>query len=112
MNQALERILEQGIKPHADAIAPIVIDGEGVAVVVFEPALEAVTAAQHYGWDGKAKVFKLDARKAQGDSITARWFSSGRPGRIFVISGKGTLLVNYAQGAGFTLEPGSTTTIN
>jgi hypothetical protein len=115
MKETLNRIYEQAIKPHAEGLAPI-IGGGRVAVVVFEPALEAITPLKDLGWDGRSKFFELSERErrrfaknsaAQGDQVTARWLNSDRDGRLLVFAHRGTLLVNVDPVAGFSLEPGS-----
>lgn len=106
------RLLEQGIKPHADELAPIMISGE-VAVLAFEPDVALEPALRAVGWNARA-VFRLATRwrtrLAQGsDPVTRAWLArSGRDvGRILVFWGAGTLLVNYTPATGYTLEPGS-----
>lgn len=111
---AMDRILEQGIKPHVEAIARIGLDGD-LAVVVFEPSDEAKPALAAFGWDGKP-VFSVNRTRAiklmeKSDPVTRAWVakkSSAECIRIFVFVHLGTLLVNYRPGEGYSLEPGST----
>ena len=112
MGKLLERLLTDGIQPHAGTIAQIVSDG-GIAVVVFEPGPRITKVARQIGWDKyTAPVVRMpDAFRfdlAMADTGTRRWLK--RPadggGRLFVMSGDGTLLVNITE-RGFSLEPGS-----
>jgi hypothetical protein len=113
--EEMNRLLEDGIKPHIEAIAPIAMNG-GIAVVVFEPGAELRDALRNIGWDGTAAVFELSAARAGamasesaklGDSVTQAWLTRPRTGRIFLWAEAGTLLVNFVAGSGFSIEPGS-----
>lgn len=42
------------------------------------------------------------------DAVTSQWVRGGRTGRVFVVWTVGTLLVNFNNGIGWSLEPGST----
>lgn len=108
-------LLEQGIKPRAMDIATITITGE-IAVVMWDVAEGSMPAARKLGFDGTTPVFKMarGARKrmaavcaSMGDAITPRWLAGKRTGRIFVISGSGTWLVNFTEDRGYSIEPGS-----
>jgi hypothetical protein len=115
----LQRIIDNCFTPNASALAGIIGRGE-VAVVVFEPdPVDAVMkqALRDLGWDGASVVFQLAAGHKKrliadsvehADLVTARWLRGGRTGRIFLWSGRGTLLINFQQGVGYSLEPGST----
>ncbi|MDP2342674.1 MAG: hypothetical protein Q8O67_17080 [Deltaproteobacteria bacterium] len=108
-NIYLHGLLERHIKPHADSIATIF--GEGlIAVLVVAPTGEAVAAARKLGWDGTTPVFPLStsgaAALATASSDAARWVRRVGAGRIFVLDGNGSLLVNFGD-QGFSLEPGS-----
>jgi len=115
--QSFDRLLNKGIKAHGREIARIAVGG-GIAAVVFEPAPSIVNWLKvNLNWNGEP-MFRLSAKERQwlaeawqnvGDEVSARWIrgKSGK-GRIFVFSGKGTLLINWSPGEGFSLEPGST----
>ncbi len=111
----LERILTEGIKPHADAIARIGEAGK-IAGVVFELHRGVPEdAARRLGWDGVRSTFTISratARRtiAHADQVTAAWVEQRTPGRtqIFLMVHAGTLLVNHDLGQGFSLEPYST----
>jgi hypothetical protein len=107
------RLIDEGIRPHAEQIASIIVDGRGIAVVVYELRVNWHEAARMMGWDGEASIFRLTRKAARRlatlDAVTARWVNSKRPGRILVLSGEGgTLLLNFTDGVGFSIEPGST----
>ncbi len=102
VRSVLERLLNEGIKPHAKEIATIAADGD-VAIVVFEPGAGAARAAREAGWDGKAGVLRMSPEFRQqlieaADAVTAAWLDrdAGGAARMFVFAGCGTLLVNYA----------------
>jgi DNA primase len=107
-------MLNEGIKPHAKTLAPIISAGD-IGVVLVDPSAEAKRAALTWGWDGTAKVFRMTsgARKRMakrmeemGDMVAASWFSAKRNGRIFVLFEQATFLVNF-DANGYGLEPGS-----
>jgi len=107
------RLLNEGVKPYAEELAPILAAGK-IAIVVFEPNESAKPVFRAMGWDGKAAVFPMSnavrERLAKIDTVTAAWVNrKPKPtvGRLFVCSGIGTLLVNSAPGRGFWIEPGS-----
>lgn len=112
----LDELLAEGIKPHWDAIEQIIDTGE-IAVVVWNLDDASRKAARMIGWDGKTSVFRM-AQAVQrkmsagcaslGQHVTERWLTSKCAGRIFAMTGLGTLLVNYADGLGFSLQPAST----
>jgi hypothetical protein len=80
----MNRLLEEGIKPHAEEVARICLEG-GIACVVFEPGPEWQHALRSHGWNGEP-VFALPAkireRLAKSDHVTKRWverkFKGGR----------------------------------
>ncbi|MEJ7735146.1 MAG: hypothetical protein WKG00_38910 [Polyangiaceae bacterium] len=113
--EEMNRLLDDGIKPHIEAIAPIAMNGR-IAVVVFQPGAELQGALRNIGWDGTAAVFELSPARASamaaesaklGDSVTQAWLVEPRTGRIFLWAQSGTLLVNFVSGRGFSIEPGS-----
>jgi hypothetical protein len=113
--EEMNRLLEEGIKPHVAAIAPIAMNG-GIAVVVFEPGVELQSALRNIGWDGTAAVFELSPARARaiadecanlGDRVTEAWLTRPQTGRIFLWAQSGTLLVNFVAHRGFSIEPGS-----
>ena len=113
----LNRILDEGIKPYTEELAPIIADGD-VAIVVFEPADDVKPALRAAGWDGRAHVLRMPngyrKRLARSsDAVTRAWLTrsasvSGSAGRIFLFVQRGTLLVNFSPERGYSLEPGST----
>ena len=113
--EEMNQLLDDGIKPHVEAIAPIAMNG-GIAVVVFEPDAELRDALRNIGWDGTAAVFELSAGRAAamaegcarlGDTVTQAWLLRAGTGRIFLWAQSATLLVNFVAGRGFSTEPGS-----
>jgi hypothetical protein len=118
-SEVLQPIIDNCFRPNADALSKIIGRGE-VAVVVFkldESDALALQAARDIGWDGTSVVFQLaghtkkrliEVSEQQADPVTARWLRGGRTGRIFLWTGRGTLLINYQPGAGYSVEPGST----
>jgi hypothetical protein len=116
-----DRLLEQSVLPHRQAIAELIHDGSAVAVVLHEVTPRAEEAARRLGWDGAAPVFRLSekareamARGSEGDGarVTAAWLRSSRPGRILVMANDGaSWLLNFTPEAGFSLEPGTAETL-
>ncbi len=107
----LARLLEEGIKPYAEKLARILLTGD-IAVVVFEPHASSRPAMRALGWDGKSAVFAMpnNIRKRLAkniDAVTSAWLTNGNVGRIFVCVHFGTLLVNFVEELGFSIEPGS-----
>jgi len=114
MTEKLNKLLEDGLKPHAAAIAEIAMRGD-IAVVLFEPSWGGIDAARVLGRSGSEMVFAINRTRARkhlsgADHITAKWVERREKGvaRVFVIMNEGTLLVNYRPGAGWEIEPGST----
>jgi hypothetical protein len=120
-NLKLDRLLNEGIKPHADTLAEISAAGE-IAIVVYDLAADdpqVQEAARAAGWDGSTAAFPMarDYRAqlaTNGDAVTAAWLlqepsadPERRVGRVFVFTGHGTLLVNFTPGRGWSFEPGS-----
>jgi hypothetical protein len=118
---ALNRLLEEGIKPHARTLAEIAAAGN-VAIVVFDLAADddlLQAAARAAGWDGRTAVFPMardykEQLAMEGDAVTAAWLTrepspdpSSRVLRIFVFTGRATFLVNYVPGRDYSFEPGS-----
>jgi hypothetical protein len=107
----MRRILDEGVIPHAVALARIWLNEE-VAVVVFEVADECKDGLRILGWNGEA-VFALNRTRAEklaarSDPVTAAWLRRRGPRRMFLWSGSGTLLMNCEEGKGWSTEPGST----
>ncbi len=106
------RFFTEAILPSAGDLAPILAHGS-VAVIVHAPSPATREAARAAGWDGETMVFPMSIATRrlvamQADAVTAAWI--GRDdgvGRIFVFSGAGTALVNFASGRGYWIEPGS-----
>ncbi len=114
----LNKLLDEAIKPHAVKIAEIAARGE-IAVVAFEPSEMGLTALETMGRRNGEPVFALNRTRAmrllgETDPVTKRWASTlATPERakIFVVAQKGTLLVNFESGRGFSIEPGTTTAL-
>ncbi len=112
----LRRLLDEGIKPYTDDLAPILVAGD-VAIVVFEPAktdAEMMAALRAMGWDGKTPVFRMSngyrKRLARNsDAVTAAWLMrrAKNVGRLSVWTGRANFLVNFTPGQGYSFEPGS-----
>lgn len=104
----LARLLEQGIKPNAEAIARIHANGD-IALVPFEVAPEWRARLEEAGFSLEVRPLTAAQRRqlSGADHVSARWVKGKRPGRIYVVSGSGTLLVNHDE-SGFAIEPGST----
>jgi hypothetical protein len=112
-DEFFNRLLEKGIKPHVDELTRIVARGR-IAVVVFEPDLSIPLTVQFLdslGWE-KRTVFEMPKsaikNMSKSDHVTKAWLTRKANGRIFVITGGGTFLVNFEPGGGYSLEPGST----
>jgi hypothetical protein len=63
------------------------------------------------GWEGET-VWRMPARLRRAmettDSVTKRWIRRKKgPGRIFLINGMGSMLINVSKGKGLHIEPGS-----
>ncbi len=119
VKEALDRLLREGIKPHAEQIAAIGLAG-WIAVVVYDlaPDPETQAFARAMGWDGRTPVFRMSAavrrRLARSDTVTAAWLSrkpdpdpSRTIARIFVRTGLANFLVNFGPQRGYYFEPGS-----
>ena len=116
--EVLQSLVEGCLVPNAEVLASLIGRGE-VAVVVYnldETDALVQRAARDLGWDGPSPVFPLQGRlkkalieesEQRADLVTARWLRGGRTGRIFLWTGRGTLLINYQPDAGYSVEPGS-----
>jgi hypothetical protein len=107
------RALELALRPNARRIAEIASNGD-IAVVVFEAQGEVADLAKLLGWDGLAPVFQLCNAKrilfaSSGiDQISSRWLTRNTEiPRVFLVTGLGTLLLNFIPGSGWQVEPGS-----
>lgn len=112
--EVLNRLLQEGIKPHARRIAELGIQGR-FACVVFEPGPTAITILKAMNRHSAGPVFALSecevAMLAASDQVAERWFSSrpnARKQEIFAFVQEGTPLINHEHRLGFSLEPGST----
>ena len=113
----LDRLLDEGIKPNAQKIAPIFLS-QDVALLFFNPGpgSDVRKAAKLMGWKGReievrrmpeAMAQMLAASLMPGDPA-AGWLLHRRQGRVFVVMESGTLCVNHVPGEGFSIEPGTT----
>lgn len=112
-----EKLLDECVRPHSDAIAELVHDGKFIAVALYRATPATSSAALRMGWDGESSVFALSdaARDAMaqgsetaGDLVTAQWLRSARPGRILVLAhDRASWLINVTPEHGFSLEPGT-----
>ena len=113
-SELIERIVNQGIRPHAPELAVIGFSGD-VAVVVFEPGEDAKETARDIGWDGESAVFRLSeqgtrALAGSGKTAMAKWlrkkFDPAAPvARVYVLTGDEPLLLNYSSNEGWYPEP-------
>jgi len=110
----IEELLEREVRPHAEMLVKL-HPADTIGLVV-SPDLPLEMRRRIGGTeDSTGFVLSKSHRRgmaadhrAAGDSTTARWLTSKRPGRILYISGAGgMLLLNYSPGAGFEIEPGS-----
>jgi hypothetical protein len=105
-------LMNKGIRPNAEAIARIGVDGD-IAVLVVNPMGGTKRLAQALGWTPKRPVLRLARSRmealANADAVTASWVRRPRPDtlRIFVLMEHGTLLVNFEPNRGYYIEPGS-----
>ena len=124
-----ERIVAEGIKPHAETIARAHDNGE-VAVVFFNISDEhshAMASAdvrgyrdavKSMGWRGgrsecvawnrtRAEKFADALARTSPADPCAQWLRGRRPGRIFVWSGLGSLCINFDPKSGYSSAPGT-----
>jgi hypothetical protein len=117
MQEAMQRLVNGCLRPNAPAIAVIGFTGD-VAVVLHEPGETTRAKARTLGWDGKSEVFRLGA---EGKSLLAgstepsdagisawlaRKFEPAAPvARIYVLTGDGSLLMNFSPYGGWAVEP-------
>lgn len=112
----VERLLEEGIKPHAETLLRLASAGQ-FACVLFEVDRETKQSLRPHGWRAGREVFPiglqmLEALKAT-DAAARRFFSTTPDSenvRIFAMVHKGTILVNWSPSKGYWIEPGSTDT--
>jgi len=113
-NAFAKRVLEGALRPNARRIAEIGSNGD-IAVVVFEAQGELAELAKLLGWDGLEPVFQLcNAKRAvllgspACDQVLRLWLTRhvNLP-RVFLVSGLGTMLLNFVPGSGWQREPGS-----
>jgi hypothetical protein len=98
----LEEIHGDIVRTRAE-IEPILEDGD-IAQLTIEGAQLAVERIDQERARRVAMILERDYPK---DEVGPRWFRrSNGPGRIFVIMGQGTLLLNIDD-TGLSLEPGS-----
>lgn len=115
--EALHRIINPCLRPHAPEIAAIGFSGD-VAVVLHEPSERTRERARALGWDGRSEVFRLTpegkrtlaASTEVSDAGIAAWlakkFQPATPvARIYVLTGDASLLVNFSPFGGWALEP-------
>lgn len=109
------RMLEGGIKPHAEQIVQIAAEGDA-AVVVWEPREVVKPALRAAGWDGKAAVFRMSPmfrkRFAKNcDAVSAGWLANDsgpeRTVKVFLFAQGATFLLNWTRARGFYFQPGS-----
>ena len=105
-------LVRRAVSPHAGEIARL---GPGnILVVVHDAAPRARTALKAMGAQD-APVFVLGEPQrgvlARTDHITERWVQQPPAEgclKIFLITGPSTLLVNYTEGSGWSVEDDST----
>lgn len=112
----MDRVLDEGIKPHAREIARRWVDGE-IPIVVFEPGVETLKALPNLGWRMGESVFSMTLEHflttfGSVDGVTGPWATRDRSGDdsvpVFLFLHDGSLLLNHTPGKGWSLEPGST----
>jgi hypothetical protein len=114
--EAILRIINVGLRPHAPTIALIGFSGD-VVVALHEPGERAKARARALGWDGKSEVFRLtpEGRRTLAgsaevsDAGIAKWlgrkFEPAAPvARIYVLTGDDSVLLNFSPFGGWTLE--------
>ncbi len=114
----MDRLVELGLKPQAETLARAYVAGD-VAVVFFEVGPSAQPAAHALGWngqDGATRITRTRARKLAdalegshpGDRAGISWLRSRERGRIFVVTGNGTLMLNGGtEAGGYVIAPGT-----
>jgi hypothetical protein len=120
--EAMHRIINGCLRPHAPAIAAIGFTGD-VAVVLHEPGEEARATARAIGWDGQAEIFRLAAAGQAAltrlvglaDPRIVKWlgrkFDPAAPvARILLFTGEETVLASFSPFGGWSLEPSTTAT--
>lgn len=108
--EIIPELMDNAIKPNAEAIAAIILRGD-IALVAYKPDAQWRTAFGVPPGDVHIAVMPGPVRKRMienGDSVTSRWLRGGRTGRVFVVWGPGTMLVNVDKNGAFSLELGST----
>jgi len=95
---------------HVVEIQPIHQQG-GIAMVFWDPDKEWTDGLDQMGWKGET-VWRMPARLRRAmetvDSVTKRWVRRKKgPGRIFLVNGKGSMLINVSKSEGVYIEPGS-----
>jgi hypothetical protein len=118
--EVLRWLDEEAFSRLSEHIAKIIAAGR-IAVVVHEPHPEVLDgiAALGGGRSTATRVFALAPKRAKrlarifsrvNDLVTAKWLKrvdTASTGRLYVCVHLGTLLVNYVEGEGFSIEPGS-----
>jgi hypothetical protein len=114
--EILDRLLEEGIKPVAGGLAKFAAHGV-IPIVVFEPGGETqrVLKLTFHGWKAGMRLIGItreEFARSFGtlDHVTEAWGSRIRPQGdvpIFMFVHDGTLLINFIDGKGYSLEPGS-----
>jgi len=107
---ALADLMENAIKPNAEALAAIMLKGE-VAIVAYKPDAKWCAAlGLKPGTETAVSQMPGPFRKRMiehGDSVTSRWLRGGRTGRLFAVMHAGSVLLNFTDGM-WSVEPGST----
>ena len=95
---------------HVYEIYPIHAQG-GIAMVFWDADKEWTDELDRMGWKGET-VWRMPARLRRSmqttDSVTKRWVRRKKgPHRVFVVNGKGSMLINVSKTDGMCIEPGS-----
>ena len=102
-NQALLEELHQDIVRSSAEIEPILEDGD-IAQLTIEGSKLSVERIDQARAGRVAMILEHDYPK---DEVAPRWFRRSQgPGRVFVVMGEGSLLLNISDN-GISLEPGS-----
>jgi len=102
--------LQAFLLEHVNEIYPIHAQG-GIAMVFWDAEKEWIDDLEWVGYKGET-VWRMPARlrysMQTADSVTKRWIRRKKgPHRIFVVNGKGSMLINVSKAKGMCVEPGS-----
>ena len=121
----MNRLLDEVIRPNAEALDRIFADGD-VAVFFHDVgkvedaqlAAESQKGARALGWrGGRTEVVRINKTRAArlADNLAsyapadpaALWLRNRKRGRIYLCVEAGSLCINYTPGEGYSFEPGT-----